>query len=136
MKKIFTTLAIFVSVASFAQTNGKVSGTVEDGSAKTIESATITLLKAKDSTIAKVAAADRTGRFEFDGVPEGKYMVSISAVGHEKGYSPAFDITSEKSSISLKTITLVPVEKSMSAVVVTAKKPLIEQRIDRTIVLK
>ena len=134
MKKIFTTLAIFVSVASFAQTNGKVSGTVEDGSAKTIESATITLLKAKDSTIAKVAAADRTGRFEFDGVPEGKYMVSISAVGHEKGYSPAFDITSEKSSISLKTITLVPVEKSMSAVVVTAKKPLIEQRIDRTIV--
>ena len=34
----------------------------------------------------------------------------------------------------MKTIELIPVAKSVAGVTVTAKKPLIEQRIDRTIV--
>lgn len=135
MKKIFTTLAALgITFASFAQTKGKVSGTVQDGSSKVLESATITLLKAKDSSVAKVAAADKAGKFEFDGVADGRYFVSITAVGHEKGYSPAFELNSSNASISLKTISLIPQEKAMTGVVVTAKKPLVEQRIDRTIV--
>ncbi len=134
MRKIFTMLTVLISTFSFAQTNGKVKGTVEDGSLKTIASATITLLKAKDSSVAKVAAADKTGKFEFDNVAEGKYLVSITAVGHQKGYSPVFEISSANASVVLKTISLVPMEKSMGEVVVTAKKPLVEQRIDRTIV--
>ncbi len=134
MRKIFTMLTVFISTFGFAQTNGKVKGTVEDGSQKTIESATITLLKARDSSVAKVAAANKTGNFEFDNVPEGRYLVSITAVGHKKGYSPVFEISSANASVVLKTISLVPLEKSMGEVVVTAKKPLVEQRIDRTIV--
>lgn len=135
MKKIFTLMAASVlALGSFAQTNGKVSGTVEDGNQKIIESATITLLRAKDSSVAKVAAADRAGKFAFEGIQDGRYLVSISAIGHEKGYSPVFDINSSNPYISLKTISLLPNEKSMSGIVVTAKKPLVEQRIDRTIV--
>ncbi|MBL7744527.1 MAG: TonB-dependent receptor [Chitinophagaceae bacterium] len=138
MRKLMTLLTVALttlSFVSFAQVkNGKVSGTVIDGSAKTIESATITLLRAKDSTVAKMGVADRTGKFSFDGVTEGIYMVSISAVGHEKGYSELFEITSANSNITLKTIELVPVAKSVGGVTVTSKKPLIEQRVDRTIV--
>jgi outer membrane receptor protein involved in Fe transport len=134
MRKIFITLiAVIASFASFAQT-GKVTGSVEDGSQKIIESATITLLRINDSSIAKVAAADKAGKFGFDNIQDGKYVVSITAVGHQKAYSPAFDINASTPSISLKTITLVPHSNSLSGVTVSAKKPLIEQRIDRTIV--
>lgn len=135
MKRILTLLVILsATTASFAQTKGTVSGLVQDGSQKTIESATITLLKAKDSSLTKVAAADRTGKFSFENIPDGKYFVSITAVGHQKGYSPVFDINSSNSSITLKTISLIPQEKSMTGVVVVAKRPLVEQKIDRTVV--
>ena len=135
MRKILSLLTVLmVSTFSFAQTTGRISGKVEDGSQKIIESATITLLKAKDSSVAKVAAADKTGKFEFENITEGKYLVSITAVGHQKGYSPVFELNAANASVVLKTISLVPQEKAMGGITVTAKKPLIEQKIDRTIV--
>jgi outer membrane receptor protein involved in Fe transport len=124
-----------LSLLTYAQNKtGKISGAVIDGSQKIIESSTITLLRAKDSSVAKISAADKNGKFEFDKIADGKYFVSISAVGHQKGYSEVFEITPEKNSITLKTIELIPQTKSLGAVTVTAKKPLVEQKIDRTII--
>ncbi|MBS1631181.1 MAG: TonB-dependent receptor, partial [Bacteroidetes bacterium] len=123
------------SVESQAQTTkGTVQGTVIDGSTKIIESATITLLRTKDSTVFKMGVADKMGKFSFESIPDGRYLVAISAVGHQKGYSESFEISSSNSSINLKTIELVQLEKSLSAVTIVAKKPLVEQKIDRTIV--
>src|SRR6186713_1694992 len=97
MRKVLSLLALsltFLTLASYAQTKtGRISGTVIDGSTKTIESATITLLKAKDSAVVKMAVADKTGKYEFENVPEGRYFVSISAVGHNKGFSEAVEIS-------------------------------------------
>jgi outer membrane receptor protein involved in Fe transport len=127
-------LATF-SLVTYAQTKtGKISGSVIDGSQKTIEASTITLLRAKDSSVAKISAADKNGKFEFEKVAEGKYFVSISAVGHQKGYSEVFEITPERNSVTLKTIELIPQTKALGAVTVTAKRPLVEQKIDRTII--
>jgi len=136
MKKTLNLVAaLIITLLSQAQTkNGKVSGTVIDGSTKTIESATITLLRIKDSSVAKMSVADKNGKFVFEGVIDGQYVVSITAVGHNKGYSESFEISSTTTSVELKTIELIPVAKSISAVTVTAKKPLIEQKLDRTIV--
>src|SRR5215217_2671099 len=135
MKKIFTMLAVLgISMVSFGQTKGKITGIVQDGNQKIIEAATISLLRAKDSTIAKVAAADKSGKFEFENISEGKYLVAITAIGHQKGYSPTFEINSDNSSIILNTISLVPKDKSMAEVTIAAKRPLVEHRIDRTII--
>jgi Outer membrane protein beta-barrel family/Carboxypeptidase regulatory-like domain/TonB-dependent Receptor Plug Domain len=134
----FLTLLIAIIILSFpsqAQKGpGKVSGQVIDGNTKTIEAATITLLRAKDSSIAKISAANKDGNFVFENVADGKYMVSITAVGHTKGFSETFEITPSNTSVTLKTIELVPLAKNLTGVTVAAKKPLIEQKIDRTIV--
>lgn len=147
MRKLMTLLTIAftaLSLVSFAQVKtarlndqigqGKVSGTVIDGSTKIVESATITLLRAVDSSVAKMSVADKTGKFVFDAVPDGKYIVSITAVGHQKGFSETFEISPANSAIVLKTIELVPQAKAMEAITVASKKPLIEQKIDRTVV--
>jgi iron complex outermembrane receptor protein len=132
---LLTVALTSLSIVSYSQEKmGKINGTVIDGNAKTIESATITLLKAKDSTVIKMSVADKTGKFVFEGITEGKYIVSITAVGHQKGFSETFDITEANASVTLKTIELIPVAKSIAGVTVIAKKPLIEQKIDRTIV--
>lgn len=136
MRKILVLLtALSLTIISQAQLkNGKVSGTVIDGNTKTIEAATITLLRATDSSVAKISVADKTGHYAFEGVAEGRYMVSITAVGHNKGFSETFEISPANNAIVLKTIELVPAVKSIGGVTVTAKKPLIEQKLDRTIV--
>lgn len=139
MRKILTllTIAAFTGLSAFSQAQtaqGKVTGTVEDGSQKTVESATISLLRAKDSSVVKINAADRTGRYGFENVAEGRYLVSVTAVGHQPGFSPAFDVTAAQPSVALKTISLVPAGKHLAAVTVTARKPLIEQKIDRTVI--
>jgi hypothetical protein len=138
MRKLLILLTVALttlSLASYAQAKGgKVSGTVIDGNTKTIESATITLVRAKDSSVAKISVADKTGKYIFDGVVDGSYFVAITAVGHQKGYSEVFEVSAVKADINLKTIELIPKTGEMGAVTVTAKKPLIEQKIDRTIV--
>ena len=64
MKKLISllTATLFIlSVESQAQiTKGRINGTVVDGSAKTIESATITLLRLKDSSA--FVSAPKIGR--------------------------------------------------------------------------
>jgi iron complex outermembrane receptor protein len=138
MRKFLTLLLAIItfSFGSQAQTKGggKVSGHVIDGNTKTIESATITLIRTKDSSVAKISVANKEGNFVFEDVEDGKYVVSITAVGHSKGFSDAFEVNSTNNSIKLKTIELVPVAKNLGAVTVTAKKPLIEQKIDRMVV--
>src|SRR5688572_8571000 len=136
MRKLLTLLtALCITFVSQAQIkNGKISGTVIDGNTKTIESATITLLRSSDSSVAKMSVADKTGNYVFDGVPEGRYLVSITAVGHNKGFSETFEISSSNPAVTLKTIELTPVAKAIGGVTVTSKKPLIEQKLDRTIV--
>ena len=136
MKKTLTlTLSFFLTLVSFAQFQaGKISGTVVDGNIKTIESATITLIKVGDSTVAKMAVASKTGLFQFDGVPEGRYLVTVSAIGHQKAYSEIITINPGNPEVKLKTIELVTTSKDLAAVTVVAKKPLIEQKVDRTIV--
>ncbi len=137
MKKFITllTVAITISIASLAQAKtGQVSGQVIDGNAKTIEAATITLLRAKDSSVAKIGVANKEGKYAFENVKEGKYMVSITALGHQKGYSETFEITESILTVNLKTVELVPIAKKLSGVTVIGKKPLIEQKLDRTVV--
>lgn len=136
MKQFLVTLLIItgLSFPSLGQENGRITGNVIDGNVKTVESATITLLRAVDSSVAKMSVADKNGNFTFDAVKEGKYLVAITAVGHQKGFSETFQISSTDPVYKLKTIELIPLAKTVGGVTVTAKKPLIEQKIDRTVV--
>src|SRR5258705_10387498 len=102
MKKIFTLLsiAIFFSFTLPAQTKtGKITGIVKDASEKKIHSATVSLLKAKDSSIIKFAATNKDGAYEFLNIADGKYLVSVSSVGYAKAASDAFEISSSNTAV-------------------------------------
>ena len=91
MRKIMlllTGLAVFMG--SQAQKTGKVTGSIQDGGQKTIESATISLLRIKDSSVIKMNVADKSGKFEFENLPDGRYLIGVSAVAHQKTYSGHF----------------------------------------------
>jgi iron complex outermembrane recepter protein len=139
MKKITTLLTAFLvvilSLSGLAQTkNDKVSGSIGDESQKPLESATISLLHAKDSSQVRSTASDKSGHFQFENLGEGKYLVSASAVGHTTTYSPSFELTSAHPSIVLNALELKTSTSSLSAFAVVGKKPLIEQKADRMVI--
>ncbi len=137
MRHLLTTLTIFILISSalpvFAQSDGSVSGTIQDAKGQPIEAATITLLQAKDSSRLKTTVTDKSGHFKFDHVAAGKYLVSASSVGFGSTYSPLFD-GRVAGTRNLAPLTLISTTTNLQAFAVVARKPLIEQKADRTIV--
>lgn len=137
MRKSLTLLvaAFFIVALSHAQTKaGKISGTVKDGNQKMLDAASVALLNAADSSVIKLSLADKAGKFEFDQVAPGKYMVLVTAAGHAKAYSEIVELKESASVITFKPISLQPQAKALEGVTVVARKPFIEQKIDRTVV--
>jgi iron complex outermembrane recepter protein len=135
MKKLSTLLSIAILFSLFAQAqDGKITGSVKDASAKGIHSATVSLLNLKDSSVAKFVASGKDGQYEFLGVVDGKYFVSVSNVGYAKVASEPFEVSSSNSTINVPALVISEQAKDMGGVTVTAKKPFIEARPDKTIV--
>ena len=137
MRYLAALLLIFLATTtlpSFAQVNpGRIVGTVTADNQKTIESATITLLNYKDSSLVKMGVSDQSGTFEFEDLADGKYLVLVSVVGYELHYSPV-EIAADAHNIILKTIQLKPNAVSMAGVTVTARRPPIEVKAGKTVV--
>jgi iron complex outermembrane recepter protein len=132
--KIMTVLVMNGSLLTgYAQTGSKISGKVGDVNQSTLNSASISLLRAKDSSVIKMSVASKEGRFEFDNVPAGKYLLLATAVGHVKKYSKPFDL-SDGASVEVEALVLAPVSKELGAVTVSASRPPVEQKIDRVVV--
>jgi hypothetical protein len=125
-------LLLLLSTA-FAQKEGKVSGSVLRDE-KPLEGATVGLLRAKDSATVKLFVSTKEGHFVFDGLSAGRYLVAVTAVGHKKAFSKVVDVTIQQQNIQLSPISLQPAAQSLAGVTVTAKRPLIENKIDRTVV--
>ena len=136
MKKITLLLtAMLLSLVIFAQNKpGKISGTISNAEGKPVEAATVQLLRATDKGLVKVAMTDKSGNFSFERIAEGKYIISINAVGFAKKLNDPVEITAAKPTLELATTQLTAQTKAMGEVVVTAQRPFIEQKLDKMVV--
>lgn len=135
MRKTFTfILWTLTSIISFAQVSTTVTGVIKSADGKEYSNATVELLSQKDLVLQKVALSDSKGTFAFESQPFGAYFVRISAVGHEAFQSTPFTLSATNKLVQLNTITLQPLSTSLKGVTVTARKPFVEQKLDRTIV--
>jgi iron complex outermembrane recepter protein len=138
MKKLFNLLvAGTIMLSSQAQTNtaGRVYGSIKDGGQqKIIDAASVSLLKAKDSSLVKLALTDAAGNFSIENVKDGEYLVLATSVGHSKTYSNVFTISPTALDVNVGVLQLILQDKNLTGVTVVAKKPFIERKADRTIV--
>jgi outer membrane receptor protein involved in Fe transport len=135
MKYLISLLtAVSISFTSLAQT-GKITGSTKDGSnQKIIDAATVSLIREKDSGVTKVAVSDQQGVFIFENVKAGTYRVMATSLGHNKVYSKSFLVSTASDAIDLGILQLKPVDKNLKEVTVVSKRPLIEQKIDKTVI--
>ena len=128
---IIWTLFLHFSLNSLAQTyiNGKILS--KDG--KPLTHATVLLLKPKDSSLVKGTLSDDAGMFIVDNIPAGRYILSAAYIGYYSVFTDSFTISPDKPKLDFGTIQLIAT-KDLSAVTVTAKKPLYEMKIDRMVI--
>lgn len=128
--------ASFFTTAGFAQENntGKVSGQIINNNQTPSAFATVTLLKSSDSSLVKGAISDTAGKYDFEKIPFGNYLISVSAAGTDKTYSQPFSLIATRNDITIPSITLASSAELLKGVQVKAIKPFIQHKPGQTIV--
>lgn len=127
MYKFILIIALFIPITLQAQTF-KLSGKVQDAAHQPVSYATITVQNAADTTIRQSTLNDSAGVFSFEALKKGSYVLKIKTVGF-KSISQQVVLNQD---IVLETILLNKDLTQLNEVVITAKKPTVTHKIDRT----
>jgi iron complex outermembrane recepter protein len=136
MKKkqsILTFLLVAFSFMAFAQGPSKITGQVQDETQKSFTGATVSLYRAKDTSLVKATFTDKAGRYLFETVNDGNYLIAVTSTGYQKFVSSLVSV-SQGADITIPTIALSTEVKGLKEITVQAKKPLFEQKADRMVV--
>jgi hypothetical protein len=134
LKSILLTAFGLVSWLAMAKTEFTVTGNVKDAKGEALSFANVYLYKTADSTFYKAAAADADGKFLMEDLEANSYYLKVSSIGYDDFSSPSFVLNKENPSVSFPGISLKESATTLEAVQVTARKPFIEQKIDRTVI--
>ncbi|RZK67260.1 MAG: TonB-dependent receptor, partial [Pedobacter sp.] len=109
----------------------KVSGIVKDETGKPVTGATVALVKAVDSSTVKFAVTKAGGEYSFAAMPAGSYRVKSTSTGFNNAYSEVLTVATED--VSVADVQMKKLTADLNAVVVTAKKPMVEIKADKTV---
>jgi iron complex outermembrane recepter protein len=122
-------LSLLVTTATNAQ---KITGSTTLPDGKPAEYATVLLLNAKDSTLAKGAVTDQDGKYEIEGLTTaGTYFLSASLVGYGKTNTATFQYNNQD--ITAPSIKLTKTDNQLTEITIKTTKPLIEVKADKMI---
>jgi len=129
-------LAVTLSYQALAQISpGQISGEIRDGQNKALAATTVTLQNKADTTMQINRVADANGTFAFKNLTSGLYRITCTHIGFQTYRLSHLVIDATHDAIRLPVIILQGVvDQTLKEVVISAKKPLIEQKIDRTVV--
>jgi len=115
---------------SFAQKTVKITGKITDEKAEALPYALVKLLSLPDSAMVKSVQANLDGKFSFEQVKTGDYILATSMVGYKNYKSSKLSIADD---FVLPNIKLESLTKQLKQVTVEGKKPFIERRADKTV---
>jgi hypothetical protein len=137
MRNIVTLLALLLTVlGAHAQSGGaRLHGKIKNSDGKNVEAASVSLLATGNAKIVKIAITDSVGGFEFLNIKAGTYFIQATAVGFLPMVSDSFVLKEGTTDWEVVTKPISPSgDKQLAGVVVSARKPLVETKIDRTVV--
>ena len=138
MKRIFTTCIsalLIISQANGQQpSTGFVSGTVTEASGVPVPFASVTVLKASDSSLVRGDDCSQDGKFRISGLAQGKYILAASELGFLRALSNPFEVSASHQGATGVVLVLKDKAQVLHGVSVSALKPLIEHQIDKIVV--
>ena len=130
MRKMSSVLIAALCFVTAVQAQ-KVTGTVKDQQGKTLEKSTVSLMRAKDSSVVKLAVTGDDGKFQISAT-EGSYLLNITHIGYTPFYSKKFEV-SGSGDVALDDLAMNKVSENLQGVTVTAQRPIVEVRADKMI---
>jgi len=129
-------LCFAMGYKSLAQnSSGQISGQVRDLQNKALDGTTVTLQNEADTAARITRIAGAAGAFTFGNLPGGLYRITCAHIGFQTYKLSHLVIDAAHQAIRLPVIILkTSGDHTLKEVTVSAKKPLIEQKIDRTVV--
>jgi hypothetical protein len=114
--------------------NGVVKGKITNSENLPANAVLVTLLLAKDNSIAKTQITETDGNFEFTNLIDENYLIVIENEKYKPFQSPPITISKDQQLVVLPTIVLQKNEaNALSEVVVQKKKAFVENKIDKTV---
>ena len=117
----------------FGRSQTGIHGKVVDLNDQPVSNANVLLLKAADSSLVTGMFTNETGSYNFQKIASGKYLITSTYLGFTPAYSPVFE-SNVNDHLEIGTIKLVEENLHLAEVTITAKKPLLEQKIDRLVI--
>lgn len=125
-------LLLLLSATSLFLKAQQLTGQAKDESGSPVSGATVSLLKAKDSSTVKLAITKANGSYSFSGIKEGNYRMLVTFVGYKPAFSQNFSFLS--SDVNLPETKLIKLPTGLTNVNVTSIKPMVEVKADKMIV--
>ena len=129
-------LMVLLSTTLLAQGEkiGSITGLVKDeSSGHALEFVNVVLYVRADSALVTGMVTDKGGKFEFGNVPTGEYYLRFGLIGYKEKTSRAFIIDSTHRKLNFGTVGLIPTTVDLDEVLVSAKKSMFNNSIDRKV---
>lgn len=117
---------------AWAQT--QIHGNITNSEQHALAFANVLLLTQQDSSLVKGSLANESGKFIFEDISPGNYLIRIDMIGYRTSYAPGFTIRNAMESYPAGTFILDPQTVTLDKVEIIAEKPMFEQQIDRMII--
>lgn len=137
MKMFSQKTVLWLSLALFSQTifsQNQITGSLRDAAGQPLPAANVLLLATADSSLVRGGLTDAAGNFTFENVGSGSFVVSFSMIGFERMFSKALIFNEKPARVELGTVVLTENQNLLGEVAIVARRPFLEQKIDRTVV--
>jgi iron complex outermembrane receptor protein len=83
--------------AQGAKPTAGITGQLQNEQTKPMDYATVTLLRGKDSSVVKSTLTNDAGKYRFDNIIAGRYIIKATTVGYLPTFSPVLEVDNEVS---------------------------------------
>lgn len=126
---LFSVISLFNKVMAQAS----LSGIVAEKDQKPLANVNVFLYNLSDSLLLKVTITDSSGSYIIESITPGKYYIKVTSINFAERFSDIILVSNERQKI-IDTLMLLPDAKVLKEIAVSAMRPFIEQKIDRTVV--
>jgi hypothetical protein len=116
----FTLSFLFTGLLN-AQNIGKLSGVVLDSAGGSLNSATVMLLKKADSTLIEFALSENDGRFKFEKLSMGDFLLNVTYLGYKSFYK-SVTFSSAMPNVNMGNVVLESQSTLMNEIVVEGER--------------
>lgn len=134
MMKYFLSLLILIFFYNNTIAQTTIEGKVETEDAGTIPFVNVLLLKSSDSTLVKGVITNDEGRYSFNNIENGTYLIASSMVGYTQSYSSPFTVDKQSVDIEIPDLLLTKNVEQLNEVSIVTTRPFIEKELDRTVI--